>query len=341
MSSRAGGGADSLSSTASKDDEEDNSKGGVASLPCGICSVDLIKEPCSIQCDNSNCKTIFHPSCLGNDAPADSEKWFCIECRDSQQQSAKSDEEIEICPSCNSTVGDVGILCEGCNTWFHKPCSKLSNIKFKQLSLSRDPWFCDNCSKQNNHQTECPIVWGDYCGIDKIYKKVSCVLDEISSWTKNLFFLPWGKVGKDFIKEVSRLLDLFSLKTAWEPVALGLSMIFVPLMLQRPSSRSKAKENAKYLASRLLRWSNGQIDELLEECRTIQARLQKSMKNQAESNKKAFCRLMLQGNISKALKYIDSNSSITGVHSVDKSVLDTLKSVLDTLIICYMFYNYL
>jgi hypothetical protein len=42
MSSRAGGGADSLSSTASKDDEEDNSKNDVASLPCGICSVDLI-----------------------------------------------------------------------------------------------------------------------------------------------------------------------------------------------------------------------------------------------------------------------------------------------------------
>jgi hypothetical protein len=46
-------------------------------------------------------------------------------------------------------------------------------------------------------------------------------------------------------------MDLFSLKTVWEPVALGLVIIFVPIMLQRPSGRSKAKENASYLAERL------------------------------------------------------------------------------------------
>jgi hypothetical protein len=34
---------------------------------------------------------------------------------------------------------------------------------------------------------------------------------------------------------------------------------------------------------------------------------------------------MLQGNISKALKYIDSNNVITGVHSVDKGVLEALR----------------
>jgi hypothetical protein len=97
--------------------------------------------------------------------------------------------------------------------------------------------FCDSCSKQSCHQTQFPVVWGEYWGIYIIYEKVTSVLEEISGWNKNLFYLPWGKVGKDYLKELSRLLDLFSLKTVCEPVQIGMSIIFMPLMLQRPSSR--------------------------------------------------------------------------------------------------------
>ena len=90
-------------------------------------------------------------------------------------------------------------------------------------------------------------------------------------------------MAKDFINEFSRLLELFTIKTVWEPVALGMFVIFVPLMLQRPSSRSKTKENSKYLAARLQKWSDSKIDELLEECRTIQKHMKKGRKSQAGS----------------------------------------------------------
>ena len=47
-----------------------------------------------------------------------------------------------------------------------------------------------------------------------------------------------GKAGTDFIKELTRLI-------------LSLVHIFIPLMLQKPGPKSKAKDHVKYLATRL------------------------------------------------------------------------------------------
>ncbi len=44
-----------------------------------------------------------------------------------------------------------------------------------------------------------------------------------------------------------------------------------------------------------------------------------------EARKKAFCRLMFEGKVSKAMKFIDSESNITGVHEVSDSVVNQLK----------------
>jgi hypothetical protein len=158
----------------------------VVSLLCGICFKYLISEPCSIKCDNNSCKALLHTSCIGNYEPADSEPWICQKCRntdESQQSNDESENEIAICAVCNKTIKDNGILCEGhkpFKTWFHKSRSKLSNIKFKQLLLSRDPWFCDECSKQRAHETHSHIVWGKYVGVKAVYEKVSSVQDEIA-----------------------------------------------------------------------------------------------------------------------------------------------------------------
>ncbi len=47
-------------------------------LLCSACGEVPTTSPCSIQCDN--CKKIYHPSCLGNEAPADNEPWSCKLC---------------------------------------------------------------------------------------------------------------------------------------------------------------------------------------------------------------------------------------------------------------------
>ena len=88
-----------------------------------------------------------------------------------------------------------------------------------------------------------------------------------------MFMVPRGKCGSDLIKELTRLIHLFADKTKWERVALSLVHIFLPVMLQKPNRNSKARDHAKYLTSRLDKWKNGNLLELLRECREIQKRL--------------------------------------------------------------------
>ena len=99
------------------------------------------------------------------------------------------------------------------------------------------------------------------------------IYNEICRWRKNLFMVPRGKAGSNFIIELTRLLYLFIDNTKWSRVSLALVNIFIPLMLQKPSSKSKAKENAQYLQSRLQHWNQGDLQSLLAENREIQKRL--------------------------------------------------------------------
>ena len=85
-------------------------------------------------------------------------------------------------------------------------------------------------------------------------------------------------------------------------------------MLQKPSVKSKPKDNAKYLLSRLERWKNGNLNSLLDETNEIQKRLKKTLTRKQESNEKAFIRLMTVGKVGQAAKFISNEDSIKGVH---------------------------
>ncbi len=96
-------------------------------------------------------------------------------------------------------------------------------------------------------------------------------------------------------------------------------------MLQKPSAKSKARDNAKYLTRRLQRWKDGELNDILSEVREIQKRLKKMQKVKEESRSKAFCRLMFRGKVGQALRFIDSESGIKGVHKVNRQVKGLLK----------------
>ncbi len=108
------------------------------------------------------------------------------------------------------------------------------------------------------------------------------------------FMAPTGKAGQDFISEVSKTLSLFVSGSHFESVALTMSMILFPLLLQKPSRSSKAKDHANYLQRRLALWRSGELSKLVKECRTIQDRL-KAPKIDKDHHEKVFARLMLQG----------------------------------------------
>ena len=146
------------------------------------------------------------------------------------------------------------------------------------------------------------------------------------SWSKNIFHIPTGKAGRDFIEELTRLIDLFNHKTAWKSTALLLVHIFIPIMLQKSHAKSKPKENSVYLQKRLNLWSQGDLVGLMKESREIQKRIQAKSKKDKESNHKAFCRLMMNGKISQALKFVNNEDNATsGVHDLNNEVISILE----------------
>ena len=65
------------------------------------------------------------------------------------------------------------------------------------------------------------------------------IYDKVVFWKKNLFLLPSGKVGKDFVAEMTRLVQSFANATSMEEIALKALVILQVLILQKPHARSK------------------------------------------------------------------------------------------------------
>ena len=189
-----------------------------------------------------------------------------------------------------------------CQTWNHQACLHMNEEEFEALSQPTAEWFCARCRLIKSNR----ISWGDHIGEENIRKWIKSTYATIVGWKKNIFRLPRGNCGSDFIKELTRLINLFVDKTKWERLALSIAHVFIPLMLQKPSRKSKPREHIKYLTSRLGRWKNGQLKSLMDEACEIQSRLLKikprPAEDKTENNQKAFVNLMLLGKIGDAAK---------------------------------------
>ena len=75
------------------------------------------------------------------------------------------------------------------------------------------------------------VKWGTLESEEVITNEIDAAYKIICSWKKNFFLLPFGKAGKDFVKELTSLMNLFVNKTRWERLAIPLVHIFVPIML--------------------------------------------------------------------------------------------------------------
>ena len=97
-------------------------------------------------------------------------------------------------------------------------------------------------------------------------------------------------------------------------------------MLQKPSAKSRPREHAKYLKSRLEWWKNGDLKSLMGEVKEIQKRLKKANAGKEESREKAFIRLMMMGKIGPAAKFVNNDDDIKGVHPLTTEIKDILQS---------------
>ena len=195
--------------------------------------------------------------------------------------------------------------------------------QYDTISKESTEWTCQKC-KKTGKMDKSKLAWGEMNSEEAITEMINTVYAEIITWDKNLMRLPRGKAGKDFILELTRLFTMFTPDSVWEKVSLSLVQIFIPLILQKPSARSKARENNKYLISRLQKWDIGNIEGLLNECKVIQSRLQKINVTKEFYEKKAFCRRMLHGKVKEATRLID-NEKRTGIFPIDDDTIRQLR----------------
>ena len=233
-------------------------------------------------------------------------------------------QENVTCPLCaidvTDNVDEKAVMCEQCQTWHHSDCLHLSDEEYFHLRGSSEDWICDHCRSIKANR----IKWGCLEGEANISRALKDVYKEVASWRKNIFTLPRGKCGSDFLKELTRLIYLFVDKTNWERLSLPLVHIFVPLLLQKPGPKSKARECAKYLTSRLGKWSKGELDSLLIEGKEIQKRLAVKNKQKAKFKMKSICRLMLHGKVGQVAKFINNSDTISGVHKISDDIKTAL-----------------
>ena len=130
-------------------------------------------------------------------------------------------------------------------------------------------------------------TWGDLKGKD-LMDAVNNAFVETAQWRRNLFNLPTGKVGQDFIAELTRILDQFASGTIFEPIALTLATIMFPLLLQKPSANSKTKDHVRYLEKRLVLWKSGILTDLLTEGRAIQKKLVSKLNQKSPEPEQRF-----------------------------------------------------
>ena len=153
------------------------------------------------------------------------------------------------------------------------------------------------------------ISWGSFKG-QEITDQLHVMYNRIVSWKRNIFKIPSGALGKAFIGEITRLLDLWINKTSMESIAFLALNVFTAIMLQKPSKTSKNRDHIKYLGERLEKWKAGKFKKLLSECEAIQKRIPKNTQQKNQTHvAKVFTRLMLQGKVAAALRWITDNNS--------------------------------
>ena len=85
------------------------------------------------------------------------------------------------------------------------------------------------------------LLWGRGC-------------DKIVYWRNNIFMVPSGGGGKKFIKEVTRLFNLWTEDWSLEDIVLKAIHVMPTLLLQMPNKNSKTKHHVVALEMRLELW---------------------------------------------------------------------------------------
>ena len=159
---------------------------------------------------------------------------------------------------------------------------------------------------------------------NELVEIINKVYDDVITWRKNLFLVPTGKLGKDFIILMTYWLEQFNNNSDFKCIALKTFMILPSLFIQKPSKNSKVKDHIQKLQDRFELWNNCNIAELHRQGQTIQRKLTSSKRTDNNDIAKVFARLILQGNVNAAMRHLTDNSD-QGLLPVTDVVINELK----------------
>ena len=217
--------------------------------------------------------------------------------------------------------------------FINPPAIPQANQQFIQIETA----ICPNEITFLNERTQPNLP--DYKAVNEIPTKnynsipgttfteiVRKIYEETIGWKKNLFQVPSGKHGKDYIKLVTEWFKHFNVGNCFQGLSMKVEMILPNLLLQKPSMKSKAKDHTECLERRLKQWNEGKILDILKEGTIIQNKLKEKPARAAEDISRIFSKLMFEGKVGAALKFLDENSN-NGVLKPTDEVVDKLKTM--------------
>ncbi|PFX14523.1 Neurocan core protein [Stylophora pistillata] len=112
------------------------------------------------------------------------------------------------------------------------------------------------------------IKWGKRTDGSEIVLQTSVITDadnEIATWKKNVFLVPYGNTGRDLIDQVTSHINDWNNDANCQHIALKAAFVLLAVGLQKPGPKCKAKEHQELLSKRLIQWKDGEINKLLRE----------------------------------------------------------------------------
>ena len=198
-------------------------------------------------------------------------------------------------------------------------CERTERASQKDSTIPDLPRFDESARRE--------FTWGRLSG-DDFADAIHSAYSEMAHWRRNVFLVPSGSVGKQFVKELTQLFDAYAQASALESVALEAIMVASCVLLQKPSESSKSKDHIAALERRLSAWRDGDINGLMRETRAIQNHLQLrrpgtvTPEEQESRNARIFAKLVFQGKIHSALRFLSDNHG-GGVMPLDERIDQT------------------
>ena len=105
----------------------------------------------------------------------------------SSQISGEQTTSVYICRKCSHPVGwdCEGVLCEGCDNWFHIECQQIHSDQYSKLGHSSVVWTCSVCDT-DHHSTAYPaILFDSQCSNTSLpsVSSIDCSADSITDIT--------------------------------------------------------------------------------------------------------------------------------------------------------------